>query len=230
MGQFLTRFQNYREQQICSRLSDFTTAFGRVKERLSEFREQARQRERLVAPRFNVFHILRVSRKEDDLHTPILADLLNPCGRHGQGILFLRGFFEVAAARGLQGPPAGFEDQVWVVETERYIGNGFLDIAVSCQQSGYLMVVENKIDAGEQPRQLGRYKEWMRSQSKHLPIQELVFLTPTGREAITGRECNYLQLSYSEDVRAWLNATLPNVKASKVAETVRQYLEIIETL
>ena len=92
------------------------------------------------------------------------------------------------------------------------------------------MVVENKIDAGEQPRQLGRYKEWMRSQSKHHPIQELVFLTPTGREAITGRECNYLQLSYSEDVRAWLNATLPNVKASKVAETVRQYLEIIETL
>lgn len=230
MRQFLTRFRNYREQQTCNRLSGFVAAFGRVKERLSEFREQARQRERLVAPRFNVFHILRVSRKEDDAHTPMLAELLNPCGGHGQGTLFLRGFLKVAASRGLQAPPAGVEDQVWEVETERYIGNGFLDIAVSCELSGYLMVIENKIDAGEQPHQLSRYKEWMRSQSKHLPTQELVFLTPTGREAITGRGCNYLQLSYSEDVRAWLNAALPNVKAPKVAETLRQYLEIIDTL
>src|SRR5437660_12720896 len=41
---------------------------------------------------FNIFQILRVGHLEVTTHSPILAELLNPKGRHGQGAAFLRLF------------------------------------------------------------------------------------------------------------------------------------------
>ena len=41
---------------------------------------------------FNIFKILRVGHLEVKTHSPILGELLNPNGHHGQGAAFLRLF------------------------------------------------------------------------------------------------------------------------------------------
>lgn len=37
---------------------------------------------------FNIFNVLKISRRETVLHTPLIAELLNPYGSHGQGNVF----------------------------------------------------------------------------------------------------------------------------------------------
>src|SRR5208283_235963 len=47
---------------------------------------------RATGEHFNIFHILRVGHLEVTTHSPILGELLNPKGKHGQGAAFLRLF------------------------------------------------------------------------------------------------------------------------------------------
>ena len=44
--------------------------------------------------KFNIFNILNLSQDETKLHTPFIAELLNPKGSHGMNDAFLREFIE----------------------------------------------------------------------------------------------------------------------------------------
>src|SRR5665213_375123 len=47
---------------------------------------------RVTGEHFNIFQILGIGHREVTTHSPILAELLNPKGSHGQGSAFLRLF------------------------------------------------------------------------------------------------------------------------------------------
>jgi hypothetical protein len=47
---------------------------------------------RATGEQFNVFNILGIGHYEVKTHSPMLGELLNPKGRHGQGAMFLRLF------------------------------------------------------------------------------------------------------------------------------------------
>jgi len=44
---------------------------------------------------FNLFEILHIGHYEVRTHSPIIAELLNPTGTHGQGCAFLRKFLSL---------------------------------------------------------------------------------------------------------------------------------------
>jgi len=44
--------------------------------------------------KFNMFTITKIERKEVNTHSAMIAELLNPCGLHGQGDIFLKKFIE----------------------------------------------------------------------------------------------------------------------------------------
>lgn len=46
--------------------------------------------------KFNIFNILNLSQDETKLHTPFIAELLNPKGSHGMKDAFLREFIEIS--------------------------------------------------------------------------------------------------------------------------------------
>ena len=199
--------------------------------------EQAQQEERnRKGENYNLFSILSIERYELK-HSALIANLLDPKGSHGCGDAFLRAFFEIA----LKGTAYPFESSSPDSCTEHYTGpiagdtGGRIDILVKSSQYG--LIIENKIYAGDQDKQLTRYDNYGKETlgaGKYL----LVYLTLYGCDASkestatkSAEEVGYLRLSYAEDILRWLEqcARLAYDKPL-VRESLNQYIRTIKQL
>ena len=200
--------------------------------------EQSQQEERnRKGENFNLFSILSIERYELK-HSALIANLLDPKGSHGCGDAFLRAFFEIA----LKGTAYPFESSTPLdSRTEHYTGpiagdtGGRIDILV--KSSHYGLIIENKIYAGDQDKQLIRYDNY----GKEIFGADgylLVYLTLYGYDASkestatkSAEEVGYLRLSYAEDILRWLEqcARLAYDKPL-VRESLNQYIRTIKQL
>ena len=118
--------------------------FAQLSPRLETARAHERELERRLARRFNVFDYLST---DEVALSRIIADLLDPGARHGQGTLFLRTLLhELPEVGGRPDPDTGFVKGIQVV-TERVItDNRRLDISVEIPGTGgkYCLAIENK--------------------------------------------------------------------------------------
>lgn len=90
-------------------------------------------------------------------HSRVLGELLNPCGNHGQGSLFLTSFLELLE---IPNPTKG----QWRVAVER----GHVDILLCRNDPASVIIIENKSnDAVDQGNQLYRY--WHQQIHKRYP-------------------------------------------------------------
>ena len=230
--------QREHEHADRSTMAGFCDFFQRVGPKLDELLEAARREEALeeaqFAPYFNVFRALEIERKEEILHTRMLAHLLSPSGRHGQGLLFLKSFFDAAIEHPEFIPPDGpIEEAHWLVQKEFYIaGVGELDLLIENARKRYIIVIENKIGGNDQVGQLCKYRKWMDDARADYDSRQrqLIYLTPNGRPPISNKGCKCLQFSYSEHIRGFLDAALKEVQAAPVKEIVRQYLAVVNAL
>lgn len=173
--------------------------------------------------RFNLFEILHVGHYEVRTHSPILAELLNPRGSHGQGEVFLQHFLDE-----LKLDIQDFHAKSAQVMVEVSIGKyGRLDIEMTDENHRYIFI-ENKIYAGLRKLQLEDY---------HLynPQAVLLFLTLYDEEPAAeiknaiGEKLR--PISYKTHIVRWLKscrkeaATVPIVR-----EAITQYLHLIERL
>lgn len=211
----------------------FKARFDRLKAGIKKRQATAQRHALTKAPTFNVFQILgpSVSRSEVGTHSAFLANLLNPQGTHGQGNLFLHTFLDYCVDRfdDFPMPETDAPADRWLVQTELGSHLGRLDIVLQNPAAGYLCLIENKVDAWEQPDQLRRYWQWMELRKQGYPSRALVFLTVSGYEAYTAADHAYFQISYREDIPAWLDAALPEVEAPAVREVVRQYWDLVKS-
>ena len=125
-----------------------------------------------LARRFNVFDYLRT----DELGlSRVVADLLKPDGKHGQGPIFLK---LLLAGCGLEAHLARLDARDSVeVEVEKAIkGNRRLDICVRI--GGRCLAIENKPYAGDQPCQIRDYLHWLRD--GNFEKYALIYLSPSG--------------------------------------------------
>ena len=97
--------------------------------------------------RFNLFDILHVGHYEVRTHSPLLAELLNPHGSHGQGAVFLKHFLTEVEIQDFDAESARVFPEVSIGELGR------LDIVITDKDRRSIFV-ENKIYAGLQERQL----------------------------------------------------------------------------
>ena len=201
--------------------------------------EQAQQEERnRKGENYNLFSILNIERYELK-HSALIANLLDPKGSHGCGDAFLRAFFEIA----LKERAYPFEDCTLPDSyTEHYIGpiagdtGGRIDILVESSYY-YRLIIENKIYAGDQDKQLIRYDNYGKTDleaDRYL----LVYLTLFGNEASEGstakgsaKEVDYLCLSYAEDILRWLEQCVRLAYDKPlVRESLNQYIRTIKQL
>jgi hypothetical protein len=234
MAAFLERYKQFTAEKADHRLHAFQAGFAHLASALQTIEQLGRFLERQQAPQFNLFHLLKVARDERKTHSALLRELLDPEGCHGQGHLFLETFFKYCWQKpgfdGFPRPAAKLSSALWIVEAEKgtaLFGN--MDVVISAPQLQVIVVIENKIDAREQERQLQRYAEWMvwiyPNYSK-----ALMFLTRDGRESLTHGEAKYYRLSYCEDIGPWLERAMPMVQAPRVREMMSQYLEVVNAL
>lgn len=185
---------------------------------------------------FNVFELCKVDHYET-LHSRILAEFLSPKGSHGQKGVFLRKFVEMF----LPGDNNCFSARTDVrcevsVSHENRTGDRF-DILLEDSATRSVCIVENKINAGEQPKQLSRYAAWLENRRKGGWKTFLVFLTPDGHAASTISDPKaYVRVAYANtggqvDVLSWLlECKKLAVDIPFVRETLAQYYNHIYNL
>ena len=200
--------------------------------------EQAQQEERnRKGENYNLFSILSIERYELK-HSALIANLLDPKGSHGCGDAFLRAFFEIA----LKDLAYPFEDCTLPdSDTEYYTGpivgdtGGRIDILV--KSSRYGLIIENKIYAGDQDKQLIRYDNYGK-ETFGADGYLLVYLTLYGYDASkestatkSAEEVGYLRLSYAEDILRWLEQCVRLADNKPlVRESLNQYIRTIKQL
>lgn len=166
--------------------------------------------------------ILGIGRKEL-YHSALLAWLLDPQGRHGLG----SGFLESLLRRCTSDPPTS-EIHLARPALEVTRGDARADIVVT--GPGLCLVIENKVDAGEQPRQCDRIFESFERE----PGALFVFLSPSGRapETATGSAQKAFQKMSYADIASMLRGALERVLAKGETghgrEVVSNYIATLE--
>ena len=184
---------------------------------------------RATGSHFNLFQVLGIGHYEVKTHSPILAELLNPKGRHCQGEVFLKLFLENINIEADE-----FEAKSSTVKTEYHLGTktedagGRIDIVIEDSRHRRILI-ENKIYASDQEKQLSRYRKFDDN-------AYLFYLTLYGNPPLnlTEEEMNKTKskcISYKDHIHAWLIdcrkevACLPSIR-----EMLSQYIALIEEL
>ena len=179
---------------------------------LKKERELAAQ---IRGEKFNIFELLGLQTDETRLHSTLLSELLNPKGKHGLGDEPLRLFLTYFCQNRLP----GFDTNNVIVEKERFIGKidekynsgGRIDILVRDTLKNAI-IIENKIYACDQYKQLYRYRNFARKDFDNFIVFYLnLFGIPASQESEGDKEIDivssgddYLTLSYKNDIIPWL--------------------------
>ena len=166
---------------------------------------------------FNVFSVLRSEHDEVNLHSRFLAALLDHRQSPGQSRENLADFLQRLEISGFDHDGASV-DREW----------NNIDLLIRDQSSMQAVIIENKIWAADQPRQLARYAEQLRKYYRHV-----LYLTPDGREASedsTGGIA-YRCISYKSDLVRWLKGCQKRAyDEPELRESVAQYVRLIAKL
>jgi hypothetical protein len=206
--------------------------FAEIGSRVVMAEKEQRQLDRKEATRFNVFNLIE---PDENKLSDVLADLLNPRGKHGQGDLFLRLLFErpdfVSYPKWTAGVRVQREASTYKLSNQRRR----IDVLVE-DAAGVLLAIENKVDSAEQEDQVKDYLEHLaRCSSVSLP---LIYLTPDGRlpDSLKVAERKAAQdegrlhcWSYQRELRDWLAACRQQCASEKIQYFLADFITYIET-
>ena len=173
---------------------------------------------------FNIFSICGVNHYEVT-HSAILAEFLDPQGSHGQGLAFVKAFVESLNLQDFDFSLNGVE-----VATEMVIRNGRIDIVIS-NNNKQAIIIENKIYAADQWKQLKRYDEF--AKTKYPNGYKILYLTLNGNDPNDdeSRKVEYITISYKHHIIDWLlQCKLLAIDKPLIRETLNQYIQHIKNL
>lgn len=189
---------------------------------------------------FNVFNILRLDEKEL-MHSAFIANLLNVKGGHKQKDIFLKLFIDEIKGYFLENEEnrkslEKFDTLNSSAQEEEYIGKvdyesgegGRIDIVV--KDGNNVILIENKIGAGDQEAQLCRYYNYYTDSS-------IIYLTPYGSEPSESSKGHlennkdFICISYEQHIVNWIeNCIKEMAKKPIIRETLNQYLHLVKQI
>lgn len=175
---------------------------------------------------FNVFRLCKVDHYEN-LHSYIIAGLLNPRGGHGQGGLFLDLFLGIIDSDFEN----QFESDKATVYTEYSMPLGRLDLLIE-DNCGRAVIIENKIGAVDRNAQLKRYQSFAAG-NRYENGYRILYLTLDGHEAEkhSGDGVVYECISYNYTILEWLKQCADAaLYKPALREPLIQYMELIKQL
>lgn len=209
---------------------------------LTDINKKLRKEKFAKGEAFNLFSELGMASDEVHLHSVFLAMLLNPQASHGQRDKFLIPFVTLLNEKSPNLLPLNMDTSKANAYVEKDIGpiqgehGGRLDIYIT-DKSECRIIIENKIYAGDQPKQLKRY--WNFAQEKSVGnanMYRIAYLTLDGHEPSIDSICgldqeDYICLSYKTDILPWLEQCVAlSSRQPLLRETIIQYIEIIKQL
>ena len=201
---------------------------------------------------FNLINIVGKETCEVGTHTPILADLLNPFGSHGQNIRFLKIFLEKLGIEIYYNSNIKVEREKGFCITRKDESKsitGQVDICIESQD--HIIVIENKIYALDQPKQLYRYFQYAYKQSQIKKIS-IIYLSMKDQkpskqsfgEIVADEEGKYFcnindqrkdidiyVINYGDHINEWLEVIASSCSIdSNLTSGIRQYRNLIQQM
>lgn len=177
---------------------------------------------------FNIFSILRQESEEVALHSRFLAELLDPNGSHKCGDIFQKLFMKNVFDSNWE------DEESLVVQYEISMGSfGRVDILLKGTKHVY--VIENKIYADDQPKQLERYFKAFQGKYSDNNIH-IFYLTLDGHKASDNsrggiHEDKVNLISYELNILSWLElCAKESFRTPHLRETIIQYITLIKKL
>lgn len=170
---------------------------------------------------FNIFSLLRQEDDEVYLHSRFICELLDPGGTHQMGAQFLELFLSQI---GMQ------EFNLSGIKVQREYHN--IDIFIA--NADCAIIIENKIYAADQPKQLQRYFKEIRKEG--YAQVKIIYLTLFGDDPNSESVGNLdhtivTSISYSGDIRDWLEQCLDAAQPYPIiSQTIAQYQHLVEKL
>lgn len=212
-----------------------------VSQKIKEQRKEKFER----GENFNIFNDLGFMSDEVHLHSMFLANLLNPKGSHGQRGKFLEAFLKMLQKSfpAISADSLELDTAIASVGVEKYIGRqtdsegGRIDIYLT--DGKHSIIIENKINAGDQHHQMLRYWNYGMSQKGDDTEKSfvLIYLTLDGcspsKDSLGEdlKENDIVCLSYKSDIRGWLDRCMElAARTPLVRETINQYISTIDIL
>lgn len=202
---------------------------------ISKTRKEQEQKEN-SGECFNTFKILGVQKNEVRLHSAFLSEILNPSAVHGLGDYFLKPFVRDIAKIEIEldtkNAEVSVEQSIGAISEDGKNGGRF-DIAIKFNNPDYLILIENKIDAGDQISQLQRYNNYAKKNYKE--NYKILYLTVDGhnpsRLSLGNSNVPYSCISYKKDIKNWLKKCIEKIETRPFVDiSVRQYIDVIEEL
>lgn len=198
---------------------------------LLEIENTKKKEKKARGERFNIFSIMRMKTDEVHTHSALIAAMLNPNGPHGSGDMYLNLFLQsVSELHGIDfdtaNAKADYEHSIGDINKDKTEG-GRTDILIESGKKA--IIIENKIYAEDQPKQLLRYENFAKSKYSEYYI---LYLTLDGKEASNesckGMSEEYIKVSYRDTIKDWLTKCIEK-SATKplVRETLVQYQNLI---
>lgn len=233
IGNIETLLKSY-EEIFQVRAKHEITAFTGLTEEFKLKEQSLAELMRQTAPYYNIFEVLKIRHCEVRVHTPFIANLLNPKGSHHQAALFFNKFFDHVLKIT---NPHMFTD-IKIFTERRYEDYGQIDLEIWYRVDGVQrgVVIENKIYHHDEEQQLYRYYQYLREYAKMDDCNlRLVYLTldgkaPSAQSIYTTPKHLINQISYYQHISSWLNASLPLLSENRVYHIINQYLKTIQSL
>ncbi|MGB1216819.1 MAG: PD-(D/E)XK nuclease family protein [Saprospiraceae bacterium] len=174
---------------------------------------------------FNIFPILRKLHDEVHLHSQFIFELLNPNGSHNKGTIFLESFLEEIKID-------SFELEEIEVEKELYN----IDILINNKHQA--IIVENKIRAKDQDKQIERYYNLIKEQG--FREIKIVYLKPfeenPSKESLGDLPSEVIEkelivISYHKEILNWIEKCISiSTRHPALRETLIQYSNVVKEI
>ncbi len=246
LAQFINLLEGYKGLltiQVDERLVDYEKLINNFKPFLLEIKEEKKNN----AFSYNIFSVLKIEFYEAKVHTPFLANLLDIGGSHCQGDLFYKSFIKQVAPQNKMDLFLSYDPDYLSCILEQRFNNSQPDILIihkpTDENKRFAIIVENKINAGDQPKQLERYYNDVLKGTEYNFTDEqilIIYLTPNPTEptetSILEEEKKRLIadnvlicVSYVDDIKDWLLETKKEIKATRLTNILEHYIDLIKT-
>ena len=179
---------------------------------------------------FNIFSQLLNPYDEVNLHSKLIYSILNDCKFKKEFMLSFLKTTGIISADDVSPDDLKITD----VEREKDFSNGRLDLFFSCnvKDKKYVIIIENKIFAGDQYKQMDRYIKFADRCSAD--IKKVFYLTLLGT-APSEDSANNLDkvnlISYYNEILTWIeNCIKISAREPALREVLIQYADLIEKI
>lgn len=176
--------------------------------------------------KYNIFSILKQEEKEEGCHSRIIFNLINDCESNKLEKRFLKLFFKEVLDEEFD------EKKKYFVEREKNLGKyGRADLFIE-DSDGKAYLIEMKINAGDQPKQLSRYNQYLKKNYKD--DYQIYYLTlngyhPSSYSLKERAEVEYIIISFVDNIYNWIEKCIEEIgENNKILKiNLEQYLETL---